>query len=290
MSSVIFFFISRQDPFLLFIKENLIRRETTKKSEGSCSARMPSYARLIDLEEFFLLDVFHRVCIYSLQIPPLNEQYPTHMNSYKRKGNFCNDTRAHRQRGKLEHALVNLLVVVRAVGLEILDDLAIVSAHMLAVPAIAAAVVIWERRLQPFQCHVSAAHDGLPHVIEAVDHVPMVVFRQGGVALEARVGLDDGEEAVQLVGHAGGEDGLVGPDDGRGKVVVFVRVIDPLETHADCDALVCLINLHFMTSVFFHALDGHGGINETYQASKHSKHPEPHPGRTRSCCTAQTSD
>jgi len=84
----------------------------------------------------------------------------------------------------------------------------------------------------PFERNVCAAHDGLPHVVEAVDHVPVVVVRDGVVGFEARVGLHDGEEAVELVGHGGGEDGLVGPVDGPGEVVVFVGFIDPDEAHA----------------------------------------------------------
>ena len=40
---------------------------------------------------------------------------------------------------------------------------------------------------------VGAAHDGLPHVIEAVNHVPVVVVWDGEVGLEAGICLHDGE-------------------------------------------------------------------------------------------------
>jgi hypothetical protein len=110
---------------------------------------------------------------------------------------------------------------------------------MLAIPAITPAIVIGEGRLQPFERDISTAHDSLTHVVEAVDHVPVVVLRQGNVALQPRVDLDDGVQAVQLVRHAGGEDGLVlVPHNGRRQVVVLLRSLDVLEAHADGDQVV----------------------------------------------------
>ena len=104
---------------------------------------------------------------------------------------------------------------------------------VLRVPAIGATIVVRKRGLETLESRVSAAHDRLPHVVEAVDHVPVVVLGQGRVGGEAGVDFDDGEEAVQLVRHAGCEDGLVGPDNGGGEVVVEFWVFDVLEAHSD---------------------------------------------------------
>jgi hypothetical protein len=82
---------------------------------------------------------------------------------------------------------------------------------------------------------VGGAGDGLSHVGDAVDHVPMVVVWDGVTRRQARVRLGDGEEAVDLVGDRGGEDGhALVPVDGLGEVVVPVRVVYPLEAHSLC--------------------------------------------------------
>lgn len=82
---------------------------------------------------------------------------------------------------------------------------------------------------------VGGAGDRLAHVGDAVDHVPVVVVRDGVARRQARVGLGHGEQAVDLVGDRGGEDGhALVPVDGLGEVVVLVRVVDPLEAHALC--------------------------------------------------------
>ena len=47
---------------------------------------------------------------------------------------------------------------------------------MLGVPAIRTSAVVRESCLQAFKSHVSTAHDGLSHVVEAVRHVPFVSF------------------------------------------------------------------------------------------------------------------
>lgn len=109
---------------------------------------------------------------------------------------------------------------------------------MLTIPAIAAAIMIGERRLQSLEGHIRAAQDSLAHVIEAVDHVPVVVVFEGVVGREARVDGDNGVQAVQLVCHGGCKDGGVGPDDGRGQVVVGLRVWDGLEAHALWEELI----------------------------------------------------
>lgn len=134
--------------------------------------------------------------------------------------------------------LKDLLVIIRPHSLQPLPHFAIIPADMLAVPPITATIMIRKRRLQALEGQIRRAHDCLPHVIEAVNHVPVVVFRQRMVRLQAAVDFDDGEEAVQLVGHGGCEDGLIGPDDGRREVVVGFRVRDRLETHADRHELV----------------------------------------------------
>ncbi len=64
---------------------------------------------------------------------------------------------------------------------------------MLGIPTIGPAIVVRERRLQALEGHVGAAHDGLPHVVEAVDHVPVVVVWDLVAGRQARVCLCDGE-------------------------------------------------------------------------------------------------
>lgn len=106
---------------------------------------------------------------------------------------------------------------------------------MQAVPAIAPTIMVWERRFQAFQRNVSTTHDGLTHVIEAMDHMPVVIFRERSVARESGVDLHDRVEAVKLVRHRGREDGTcgVGPDYGCREGVVGCGVGDVLEAHAD---------------------------------------------------------
>lgn len=82
---------------------------------------------------------------------------------------------------------------------------------------------------------VGGAGDCLAHVGDAVDHVPVVVVRDGVARRQARVGLGHGEQAVDLVRDRGGEDGhALVPVDGLGEIVVLVGVVDPLEAHALC--------------------------------------------------------
>jgi hypothetical protein len=107
---------------------------------------------------------------------------------------------------------------------------------MLAVPSIAAAVVVGECCLQTLQRHIRTAHDGLSHVIEAVDHVPVMVFFELVAGRHAAVDCGDGVQAVQLVRHAGSEDSRIGPDDRCREVVVVLGIRDALEAHADCYA------------------------------------------------------
>ena len=64
-----------------------------------------------------------------------------------------------------------------------LPHLAIIPTDVLTIPSIAPAVVIRECCLQPLQAHVRRTHDGLAHVVEAVNHVPMVVLWQRHICL-----------------------------------------------------------------------------------------------------------
>jgi hypothetical protein len=111
---------------------------------------------------------------------------------------------------------------------------------VLAIPTVAAAIVVGERSLQTFQAHVRAAQNGLAHVVEAVDHVPVVIFRHGCDVPEGVVGghggvnFHDSEQAVQLVGHGCREHSLVGPNNGRRQVVVILWIGNGLKSHALC--------------------------------------------------------
>lgn len=131
--------------------------------------------------------------------------------------------------------LVDELVIISPHALEVLEDLIVVLADVRGVPAVAARVVVGEGGGVALECGVGGAGDGLAHVGDAVDHVPVVVVRDGVARRQARVGLGHGEQAVDLVGDRGGEDGhALVPVDGLGEVVVLVRVVDPLEAHALC--------------------------------------------------------
>lgn len=110
---------------------------------------------------------------------------------------------------------------------------------MLAVPSITPSIVVREGSLQALQRQICRAHNRLPHVIETVNHVPMVILRQLDVALQTGVYFDNSVQAVKLMCHGGREDGLVLiPHDGGGQVVVQLRPFDVLEAHADGDQLI----------------------------------------------------
>lgn len=127
----------------------------------------------------------------------------------------------------------NLLVIIGPNPLQPLSHLALILTHMLTIPPIAPPIMIRKRRFQPLKRHVSTAHDGLAHVIEAMDHVPVMIFFERVVGRDAAVDGDDGVEAVQLVGHGGCVDGGVGPDDWGGEIIIILRVGDGLEAHSD---------------------------------------------------------
>lgn len=104
---------------------------------------------------------------------------------------------------------------------------------MPTIPAITPTIVVRKRRLQALEAHIRRTHDGLPEIVKAVDHVPVVVVLEHVARRHAAVDGDNGVQAVQLVRHAGGEDGGVGPDDWGREVGVEGGVGDGLETHAD---------------------------------------------------------
>jgi hypothetical protein len=62
---------------------------------------------------------------------------------------------------------------------------------MLGIPAIGTRVVIGESGCVALNGSIGGAENGLTHVAEAVDHVPMVIVRDSVARLQARVGLDD---------------------------------------------------------------------------------------------------
>lgn len=52
--------------------------------------------------------------------------------------------------------------------------------------------MVWEGSLKSLERRVATTHDCLSKVVEAVDHVPVVIIGQLVVGLQARVGLHDG--------------------------------------------------------------------------------------------------
>lgn len=105
---------------------------------------------------------------------------------------------------------------------------------MLGIPAVRSRVVVGKGGGLALEGRVGGAEDGLAHVAEAVDHVPVVVVGDLVARLEAGVGLHNGPEAVQLVRHGRGEDGhALVPLDGVRQVVILGGFLDPLEAHAD---------------------------------------------------------
>lgn len=66
--------------------------------------------------------------------------------------------------------------------------------------------MVGEGRLKSLQGDIGAAHDCLPHVVETVDHVPVVIVGDGMIGFETGVGLDHcelkGKESVSIL-HIG---------------------------------------------------------------------------------------
>ena len=141
---------------------------------------------------------------------------------------------------ELHHArLEDLLIIIRPHLLQMGLDLRVISAYMLAIPPVTSTIVVRKGRLQSLQCQIGRAHNCLPHVVKAVNHMPVVILRQLNIALETRVNFDNSIQAVQLVRHGGSEDRLVlVPDDGCGQVVIQLWSLDVLEAHTDRDQLI----------------------------------------------------
>lgn len=85
----------------------------------------------------------------------------------------------------LHCGLEDFLVVVRSHFLQMRFDLAVVSAHVLRIPPITSSIVVGKGGFQSFQGQIRRAHDCLPHVIKAMDHMPVVVFGEFRVRCEA---------------------------------------------------------------------------------------------------------
>lgn len=66
-----------------------------------------------------------------------------------------------------------------------------------------------------------------------MNHVPVMILLELVTGRHAAVDSNDSIQTVQLVRHAGGEDGGIGPDDGSWEVVVFLGIRDLLEAHAN---------------------------------------------------------
>lgn len=143
----------------------------------------------------------------------------------------------------MNRTLVDQLVIICPNALEVFENLIVVLADVRGIPAVAARVIIGEGSGVALECRVGGAGDRLSHVCDTVDHVPVVVVRDGVARRQTRVRLGHGEEAVDLVRDRCGEDGhALVPVDGLGEVVVLVGVIDPLEAHAPC-RVVLVFNL-----------------------------------------------
>lgn len=79
---------------------------------------------------------------------------------------------------------------------------------MRRIPPITAGDAARKRRRLPFQRRVTAAHDTLPKILEAVVQMPgrLLWHLVRVIRRHARVDLYDGVEAVQLVSHGCRED------------------------------------------------------------------------------------
>lgn len=63
---------------------------------------------------------------------------------------------------------------------------------MLTIPSIASTVVIRKRSLKALKTHIGTTHDCLTKVIEAVDHVPVVILLKLVAGRHAGVDSNDG--------------------------------------------------------------------------------------------------
>lgn len=72
----------------------------------------------------------------------------------------------------------------------------------------------------PFKRRISAAHDALSEVLEAMRQVPLHLLLDGLAGGHARVDLQDIIETVELMGDGGGEDGVFVAFDWMREIVV----------------------------------------------------------------------
>lgn len=116
------------------------------------------------------------------------------------------------------------------------EHLAVVLAHVIGVPPVAAAHVGGEGRLLAFEGDVAAAHDALAEVVEAVCEVPRAFGRHlvGPVGGHGGKGRGDGVEAVELVCHGGGEGVVWVGLEGCREVVVLCGAVDVNIAEALC--------------------------------------------------------
>lgn len=71
-----------------------------------------------------------------------------------------------------------------------------------------------------FQCRVSAAHDALSQVLEAMRQMSLHLILDGLAGGHTRIDLEDIIETVELVGDRGGEDGVFVAFDRMREIVV----------------------------------------------------------------------
>lgn len=93
-------------------------------------------------------------------------------------------------------------MVIRPLLLEVRENLLVVFANMLGIPAIASYHAFWEGCLCALEGHVTAAHDALSEIVEAVREVPCPsVWLVSAVGCHTGKRRHDGVKTVKLVCH-----------------------------------------------------------------------------------------
>ena len=123
--------------------------------------------------------------------------------------------------------------MINSLLLQIPINLPIILTNMLRIPPITptpilAPLICRKRRRCPLQRYIPRTHNRLPDILKAVIDMPRH-FDDLGVPRRQNeiVRVEDGVEAVELVGHGCCVDGLVGVIvNGLGEVVVFGGVFD----------------------------------------------------------------
>lgn len=91
--------------------------------------------------------------------------------------------------------------------------MAVILANVVSIPAsIQGAIVVRVGLLMRFHCHIRRAHYALAQVVDAVEIVRMVITLQllGHASSEGGVDAPHHEQAVELVRHRSGEEGICG--------------------------------------------------------------------------------